>query len=96
MTPGLGETDMRSVKALDYSDYPVELHTHKHHIFPGNGADHLHLGAEVEFARGCPYACTFCNKTLFRNKFRERELSRSSSRNRSVDRTRCGLHLLHR
>jgi B12-binding domain/radical SAM domain protein of rhizo-twelve system len=29
----------------------------------------------VEFARGCPYSCTFCNKTLFRNKFRERELS---------------------
>jgi len=28
------------------------------------------LGAELEFARGCPWACTFCNKTLFRNKFR--------------------------
>jgi B12-binding domain/radical SAM domain protein of rhizo-twelve system len=37
--------------------------------------DHLHHGAEVEFARGCPYSCTFCNKTLFRNKYRERELS---------------------
>lgn len=75
MTPGLGETNMRAVKRFDYTNYPVELHTHKHHIFPGNGADHLRLGAEVEFARGCPYACTFCNKTLFRNKFRERELS---------------------
>jgi anaerobic magnesium-protoporphyrin IX monomethyl ester cyclase len=32
------------------------------------------LGAEVEFARGCPYACTFCNKTLFRNKYRERDV----------------------
>ncbi len=60
---------------MDYSDYPVERHTHKHHIFPGNGADHLKLGAEVEFARGCPYSCTFCNKTLFRNKFRERDLT---------------------
>jgi B12-binding domain/radical SAM domain protein of rhizo-twelve system len=30
------------------------------------------IGAELEFARGCPWACTFCNKTLFRNKFRER------------------------
>ena len=29
-------------------------------------------GAEVEFARGCPWNCTFCNKQLFRNKFRER------------------------
>lgn len=74
-TPGLGAVDMSKVPTLDYSDYPVERHAHLHHIFPGNGADHLKLGAEVEFARGCPYACTFCNKTLFRNKYRERNLS---------------------
>jgi anaerobic magnesium-protoporphyrin IX monomethyl ester cyclase len=74
ISPGLGTTDMRAVKTLDYSDYPVERHSHLHHIFPGNGADHLRRGAEVEFARGCPYSCTFCNKTLFRNKYREREL----------------------
>ncbi len=74
-TPGLGATDMKSVGVLDYSDYPVERHKHLHHIFPGNGSDHLMRGAEVEFARGCPYSCTFCNKTLFRNKFRERDLS---------------------
>ena len=73
-TQGLGATDMRALGPLDYSDYPVERHHHLHHIFPGNGADHLHHGAEVEFARGCPYACTFCNKTLFRNKYRERDL----------------------
>lgn len=71
---GLGATDMHAFGAIDYSDYPVELHTHRHHIFPGNGADELRLGAEVEFARGCPYSCTFCNKTLFRNTFRERSL----------------------
>jgi len=74
-SPGLGQTDMRSIPTLDYTDYPVERHRHLHHIFPGNGADHLKLGAEIEFARGCPYSCTFCNKTLFRNKYRERELS---------------------
>ncbi len=74
-SPGLGVTDMRALGPLDYSDFPVELHAHKHHIFPGNGADHLQLGAEVEFARGCPWSCSFCNKTLFRNKYRERELS---------------------
>ena len=73
-TPGLGAVDMQAVPTLDYSDYAVERHRHLHHIFPGNGADHLKLGAEVEFARGCPYACTFCNKTLFRNKYRERKL----------------------
>jgi anaerobic magnesium-protoporphyrin IX monomethyl ester cyclase len=72
---GLGATDMRAIGPLDYSDYPVELHHHKHHVFPGHGGDSLRLGAEVEFARGCPYSCTFCNKTLFRNKYRERELS---------------------
>jgi anaerobic magnesium-protoporphyrin IX monomethyl ester cyclase len=75
MAQGLGVTDMQSLGSLDYSDYPVERHHHLHHIFPGNGADHLKLGAEVEFARGCPYSCTFCNKTLFRNKYRERRLS---------------------
>jgi B12-binding domain/radical SAM domain protein of rhizo-twelve system len=73
-TPGLGVTDMRALGPLDYSDYPVERHFHKHHVFPGNGADHLRRGAEVEFARGCPYSCTFCNKTLFRNQYRERQL----------------------
>ena len=74
-TPGLGATDMRALGPIDYSDYPVERHLHLHHVFPNNGADHLQHGAEVEFARGCPYACTFCNKTLFRNKYRERDLS---------------------
>ena len=73
-TLGLGTTDMSAVPTLDYSDYPVERHRHLHHIFPKNGADHLTLGAEVEFARGCPYSCNFCNKTLFRNKYRERSL----------------------
>ncbi|MFL6303975.1 MAG: TIGR04295 family B12-binding domain-containing radical SAM protein [Candidatus Sulfotelmatobacter sp.] len=72
---GLGVVDMKAIPAIDYSDYPVERHSHRHHVFPGNGADHLRLGAEVEFARGCPYSCSFCNKTLFRNKFRERTFS---------------------
>ena len=72
---GLGVTDMRAIGPLDYSDYPVQRHTHLHHIFPGHGGDHLRCGAEVEFARGCPYSCTFCNKTLFRNKYRERDLA---------------------
>jgi B12-binding domain/radical SAM domain protein of rhizo-twelve system len=74
LSPGLGVTDMHVIGPLDYSDYPVERHRHLHHVFSGNGADHLRHGAEVEFARGCPYSCTFCNKTLFRNKYREREL----------------------
>jgi len=65
---------MKAIPMLDYSNYPIEQHEHLHHIFPGHGAEHLKRGAEIEFARGCPYSCTFCNKTLFRNKFRERDV----------------------
>lgn len=67
ISPSLGVTDMKAVGALDFYNYPVELHVHRHHVFSGEGR-----GAELEFARGCPWSCTFCNKTLFRNKFRER------------------------
>ena len=65
----LGVTEMKSLKALDFANYNVEGHEHRHHVFWGDGH-----GAELEFARGCPWSCTFCNKTLFRNKFREREV----------------------
>jgi anaerobic magnesium-protoporphyrin IX monomethyl ester cyclase len=65
---GLAVVDMQSLAALDYANYNVEKHWHRHHVFhQGSGR-----GAEVEFARGCPWNCTFCNKQLFRNKFRER------------------------
>jgi len=62
-----GASDMKQLGALDFREYPVESHAHRHHVFHGEG-----VGAELEFARGCPWACTFCNKTLFRNRFRER------------------------
>ena len=77
---GLAVVEMQTLAALDYANYNVEKHWHRHHVFnqdsspdsspassPGSGR-----GAEVEFARGCPWNCTFCNKQLFRNKFRER------------------------
>ena len=69
ITASLGVTDMKSLKALRFVNYNVEAHDHRHHVFSGSGR-----GAELEFARGCPWACTFCNKTLFRNKFRERDV----------------------
>src|SRR5262249_18020347 len=62
-------TNMRDLGALSFDNYNVEAHEHRHHVFHGSGR-----GAELEFARGCPWACNFCNKTLFRNKFRERRL----------------------
>ena len=69
VSASLGVTDMKTLGALDFKNYNVERHRHRHHVFQGEGH-----GAELEFARGCPWACTFCNKTLFRNKFREREV----------------------
>lgn len=75
VAPTLGVTEMRDLPAIDFAEYPVELHSHKHHLFAGHGGDHLRVGAEIEFARGCPYSCTFCNKTLFRNRFRQRDVN---------------------
>ena len=69
LTPSLGVTEMKTLRALAFDNYTVEVHKHRHHVFWGEGH-----GAELEFARGCPWACTFCNKTLFRNKFRERDV----------------------
>lgn len=63
-------TDMTQLGPLDWSQYPLHLRTHRHHVFHGSGR-----GAEIEASRGCPWACSFCNKTLFRNRFRERPLS---------------------
>jgi B12-binding domain/radical SAM domain protein of rhizo-twelve system len=68
VTGSIASTEMSQLGTLDFSDYPVERHAHMHHVF----TEHTGLGAELEFARGCPWSCTFCNKTLVRNKFRER------------------------
>jgi B12-binding domain/radical SAM domain protein of rhizo-twelve system len=70
ISANLGVANMKELRALDLSDYPIERHSHRHHVFHGSGR-----GAELEFARGCPWACTFCNKTLFRNQYRERDVN---------------------
>ncbi|MBV8051852.1 MAG: TIGR04295 family B12-binding domain-containing radical SAM protein [Acidobacteriaceae bacterium] len=70
ITPTAAVTNMRNLGALDFHNFNVEAHSHRHHVFHGSGR-----GAELEFARGCPWSCSFCNKTLFRNKYREREVS---------------------
>jgi anaerobic magnesium-protoporphyrin IX monomethyl ester cyclase len=69
ISPMQAVTDMRKLHALTFDNYRVEHHYHRHHVFQGSGR-----GAELEFARGCPWACSFCNKTLFRNKYRERDV----------------------
>jgi anaerobic magnesium-protoporphyrin IX monomethyl ester cyclase len=63
--------DVAALPALDYVDYPLESRTHRHHVFWGEGR-----GAEVEFSRGCPYGCNFCNRRFFRGKYRQRPAER--------------------
>ena len=70
INPALGVADMKALAPLSFRGYNVEAHRHRHHVFTNDCG----LGAELEFARGCPWSCTFCNKTLFRNQFRERSV----------------------
>lgn len=70
ISSALGVVEMQEMGTIDFSGYPVEKHSHKHHVFQEISG----LGAELEYARGCPWSCSFCNKTLFRNKFRERSV----------------------
>jgi anaerobic magnesium-protoporphyrin IX monomethyl ester cyclase len=49
----------------------VIRHDHHHHRFDTHPAG---PGAEVEASRGCPYACTFCAKIDFRDRYRKRDL----------------------
>jgi B12-binding domain/radical SAM domain protein of rhizo-twelve system len=50
----------------------ITRHGHHHHRFDTVPEG---PGAEVEASRGCPYACTFCAKTDFRDLYRKRALA---------------------
>jgi anaerobic magnesium-protoporphyrin IX monomethyl ester cyclase len=63
--------DMQRLPALSWSNEAVARHAHHHHRFD---SEPIGPGAELESSRGCPYACTFCAKENFRNKFRPRPL----------------------
>jgi B12-binding domain/radical SAM domain protein of rhizo-twelve system len=64
--------DMQKLPALSWSDAAIARHAHHHHRFD---SPPVGPGAELESSRGCPYACTFCAKDNFRNKFRQRPLA---------------------
>ncbi len=66
----LAAADIQALAPLDFHEYPLQLRRHRHHVFHGDGR-----GAEVEFTRGCPWSCDFCNKTLFRDRFRLRPIA---------------------
>jgi anaerobic magnesium-protoporphyrin IX monomethyl ester cyclase len=56
---------------LSWPDGWIKRHRHHHHRFDKRPDA---PGAEVEASRGCPYACTFCAKIDFRDKYRRRRL----------------------
>jgi anaerobic magnesium-protoporphyrin IX monomethyl ester cyclase len=56
---------------LEWPDDWIARHRHHHHRFDRKPEG---PGAEVEASRGCPYACTFCAKLDFRDRYRRREL----------------------
>ncbi len=67
-------TRFTDLPALRWPDHWIARHHHHHHRFDAAAADPLRggPGAEVEASRGCPYACSFCAKIDFRDKYRRR------------------------
>jgi B12-binding domain/radical SAM domain protein of rhizo-twelve system len=64
-------SDLGRLPPLVWPDAYVARHAHHHHRFdPGLKG----IGAEMETSRGCPYACSFCAKVNFRDKYRRRPL----------------------
>jgi anaerobic magnesium-protoporphyrin IX monomethyl ester cyclase len=61
--------DMQALPALTWSALEIERHRHHHHRFDRAPEG---PGAELEASRGCPYACTFCAKENFRDRYRKR------------------------
>jgi anaerobic magnesium-protoporphyrin IX monomethyl ester cyclase len=64
-------TAFTNTPALRWPSDWVIRHQHHHHRF---GTASSGSGAEVEASRGCPYACTFCAKIDFRDRYRKRDL----------------------
>lgn len=64
-------SDLTKLPALAWPESYVRRHLHHHHRFD---AALKGIGAEVETSRGCPYACSFCAKENFRDKYRRRPL----------------------
>ena len=87
----LGVADMRALSPLDFHNYSVEKHSHRHHVFTGEGRG---AGARV-----C--ARVSVGLQLLQQDFIPRQISRArcgrrAHRSRSPDGPRCGLHLFHR
>ena len=68
----LAEAKFSEAPALHWPAAWIANHHHHHHQFDFviEGP-----GAEVEASRGCPYACSFCAKIDFRDRYRRRALA---------------------
>ena len=64
-------TRFTDTPALRWPSEWLQGHDHHHHRFDTTT---IGPGAEVEASRGCPYACTFCAKIDFRDRYRKRDL----------------------
>jgi B12-binding domain/radical SAM domain protein of rhizo-twelve system len=71
VTGGPAASRFTDLPALHWPDEWVARHMHHHHRFDRAPTG---PGAEVEASRGCPYACSFCAKIDFRDKYRRRDL----------------------
>ncbi|HVZ07489.1 TIGR04295 family B12-binding domain-containing radical SAM protein [Rhodopila sp.] len=71
ITGGPAAGRFTDLPALHWPDGWIQAHHHHHHRFdsPQHGP-----GAEVEASRGCPFACSFCAKIDFRDRYRRRDL----------------------
>jgi anaerobic magnesium-protoporphyrin IX monomethyl ester cyclase len=63
--------DLQLLPPLRWEPGQIAAHRHHHHRFDSAPEG---PGAELEASRGCPYACTFCAKETFRNRYRTRPL----------------------
>jgi B12-binding domain/radical SAM domain protein of rhizo-twelve system len=64
--------DFSHLPALRWPGRWIRGHHHHHHRY---GTESVGPGAEVEASRGCPYHCSFCAKTDFRDGYRQRGIS---------------------
>lgn len=64
--------DVGKLPPLRWPRETIARHAHQHHRFDRKPRG---PGAEVESSRGCPYHCTFCAKSEFRNDLRKRPLA---------------------
>ena len=65
-------SDMAALPALCWPADTIARHRHQHHRFDGK---FTRPGAEMEASRGCPYGCSFCARSGFRDRYRKRTLS---------------------